>query len=115
MFEHHIQPVSLTERYRFLGCAPPSRGRLAALAVDIVNSAAHRTVLYRYRWRSFALRYLSATQGPRAGKSDELEQSGNQICPCKLVLIGAPSRQVTPFLELGAAESFIYFWKMLAT
>ena len=42
MFEHHIQPVSLTERYRFLGLASPSRGRLA---VDI--SIQHTvTVLY---------------------------------------------------------------------
>ena len=40
--------VFLTERYRFLGFALPSRGRLA---VDIVNSAAHRTVLYRHEYR----------------------------------------------------------------
>ena len=73
----------LTERYRFFGFAPPSRGRLA---VDIVNSAAHRTVLYSSvtgidRDR---LRYLSAT-GPRAGKSvltliDELLMLQSMLC-----------------------------------
>jgi hypothetical protein len=86
MFEHHIQPVSLTERYRFLGFAPPSRGRLE---VDIVNSAQFSAPYCTGPSRvSYRLRYLSAT-GPRAGKFalDLMNCMLCVICPLK---IGSP-------------------------
>ena len=108
MFENHIQLVSLTERYRFLGFAPPSRGRLG---FDIVYSA-HRTV---HGYRGVIVSFVLFKRPSGHVRENLVDCSVKPRIPRKSGLAynhfplksDSSSHQVTPLLELGTAESFI--------